>query len=65
MIETISGSLQYKEDYDKLKASVASAEDAMVSVFSKKKHLNAEKKSIKEQVKEAEKFASLQKQLVR
>lgn len=64
MIETISGSLQHKEEYDRLKASVASAEDTMVSVFSKKKHLNAEKKSIKEQVKEAEKFASLQKQLV-
>lgn len=63
-IEKISGSDQYKEEYDARRAEMEKAEDNTLFTFNKKKTINAERKQYKEQKEEAEKYHELQQNLV-
>ena len=59
MIEMISGSLELKEEYEKLKELQERATENSALNFNKKKSVNAELKQFKEQKEEAERFEEL------
>ena len=63
--EHISGSDQYKKQYEELHAAKAAAEDKVGFLASKKKTITLERKQKKEQKEEAEKHLRMQKELVR
>ncbi|KAJ3134598.1 Structural maintenance of chromosomes protein 1 [Geranomyces variabilis] len=61
LIEQISGSLELKPDYERLKERQEQATENSAHTFNKKRGINAEMKQFKEQKDEAERFAALQK----
>ncbi|GAU46035.1 hypothetical protein TSUD_268770 [Trifolium subterraneum] len=63
LIEQISGSDEFKRDYEKFEEEKASAEEKSALVYQKMKYIVMEKKQKKEQKKEAEKYLCLQDQL--
>ncbi|KAJ3184408.1 Structural maintenance of chromosomes protein 1 [Gaertneriomyces sp. JEL0708] len=62
MIEQISGSLELKPEYERLKALQEQATENSAHSFNKKRGINAEMKQFKEQKEEAERFEKLQRQ---
>lgn len=58
LIETISGSIEYAEDYARLKEELEQAKEVATQVFSRKRNLNSESKQYKEQMREREIFES-------
>ncbi|KAI3640518.1 hypothetical protein MIR68_001396 [Amoeboaphelidium protococcarum] len=60
LIEQISGSIEYKEEYERLKAEQEKAIEDSTFNFNKKRGINAEMKQYKEQLDEANRFAKLQ-----
>lgn len=56
LIETISGSAEFAEEYDRLKDEKDKALALHTEIFSKKRHLNTESKQYKEQMRERELF---------
>ncbi|KAJ3016082.1 Structural maintenance of chromosomes protein 1 [Thoreauomyces humboldtii] len=62
LIEQISGSLELKPEYERLKALQDQATENSAHTFNKKRGINAEMKQFKEQKDEADRFAKLQKQ---
>lgn len=56
LIETISGSAEHINDYEKLKEEHEAAHEMATEVFSRKRNLNSESKQYKEQMKEREIF---------
>ncbi|KAL6502905.1 hypothetical protein OROHE_024073 [Orobanche hederae] len=63
LIEQISGSEEYKRQYEELEAQKAEADEKAVLAHQKKKTISAEKKQKKLQKEEAEKHLKLQEQL--
>ncbi|KAJ3285102.1 Structural maintenance of chromosomes protein 1 [Rhizoclosmatium sp. JEL0117] len=59
MIEQISGSLELKPEYERLKALLEKATETSTVNFNKKRGINAEMKQVKEQKEEAERFQRL------
>ncbi|KAI8927149.1 RecF/RecN/SMC [Entophlyctis helioformis] len=59
LIEQISGSLDLKEDYERLKAAMELATENSALTFNKKRTVNAEMKQFREQRQEAERFREL------
>ncbi|KAI9352679.1 RecF/RecN/SMC [Obelidium mucronatum] len=59
LIEQISGSLELKPEYERLKSVVEKTTEASLSNFNKKRGMNAEMKQAKEQKEEAERFQRL------
>ena len=64
LLETISGSGAFKEEYDRREAEKTEAEQKSSILFAKKKTIVAERKQKKEQKEEAEKHLELQQELV-
>jgi structural maintenance of chromosome 1 len=64
LIESISGSDQLNEEYDRLADEKNKAEENTIFNFQKRKGISAEKKQYKEQKEEAERFNDLVKQQV-
>ncbi|KAI8805659.1 RecF/RecN/SMC [Cladochytrium replicatum] len=62
LIEQISGSLELKAEYERLKAIQDKATESSALNFNKRKGLNLEMKHFQSQKEDAEKFASLEKQ---
>ncbi|KAI9263440.1 RecF/RecN/SMC [Phascolomyces articulosus] len=62
LVEQISGSLEYKEEYDRLKKEQDRAIDESAHTFNKKRGISAEIKQYQEQKKEAENFERLVRQ---
>ncbi|KAI9499732.1 RecF/RecN/SMC [Zychaea mexicana] len=62
LVEQISGSLEYKEEYDRLKKEQDRAIDDSAHTFNKKRGITAEIKQYQEQKKEAENFERLVRQ---
>ncbi|KAL5036733.1 Structural maintenance of chromosomes protein 1 [Batrachochytrium dendrobatidis] len=60
LIEQISGSIELKDEYDRLKNELEIATEASAQNFSRKRNVNAEMKQFKEQKQEAERFEKLQ-----
>jgi structural maintenance of chromosome 1 len=58
-IENISGSIELKEEYDRLKDITEKATENSAVNFNKKKSVTAELKMLKEQKDDAEKFTGL------
>lgn len=56
LVETISGSGEFAEEYDRLKEEKDKAMNEYLEIFSKKRHLNTESKQYKEQMREREMF---------
>ncbi len=65
LIESISGSDQLSEEYDRLADEKNKAEENTIFNFQKRKGISAEKKQYKEQKEEAERFNELVKTQVR
>eukprot|EP00048_Salpingoeca_helianthica_P017482 m.237445 g.237445 ORF g.237445 m.237445 type:complete len:1238 (+) comp21141_c0_seq1:100-3813(+) len=63
LFETISGSEELREEYERLKKEKTEAEEKHLFVQQKKKGFAAEKKQYKEQKEEAERFRKLQQDL--
>lgn len=59
MFEVISGSEELKEEYEELKERAEQAEEEFLACFDKKRNITKEKKQIKEQKEEAERFQAL------
>jgi structural maintenance of chromosome 1 len=59
LIEQISGSLEFKDEYDQAKVRQDKAAEVSTHNYVKRRGMNAELKQFKEQKSEAEKFASL------
>lgn len=59
LIEQISGSLDLKLDYDRLKEELEKATEHSTSNFNKKRGINAEMRQFKEQKEELERFEKL------
>ncbi|KAJ3029322.1 UNVERIFIED_CONTAM: Structural maintenance of chromosomes protein 1 [Siphonaria sp. JEL0065] len=59
LIEQISGSLELKPEYERLKSVLEKATEASTANFNKKRGMNAEMKQAKEQKEEAERFQRL------
>lgn len=64
LIEEISGSLELKEEYDRLKALQESATESSAVNFNKKRAINAEMKQFKERQAEAQRFDKISKKRV-
>ena len=64
LIETISGSIELKEEYEKLKEMTEKATESSALNFNKKKSVSAELKILKEQKEEAQRFSDLLKKKV-
>jgi structural maintenance of chromosome 1 len=64
MFEQISGSIEYKDEYEELQSLKEKAEENTIYNYQKKKGANAEKKQLKLQKKEADYFQQLKDQLV-
>jgi structural maintenance of chromosome 1 len=62
-IEKISGSDEFKEEYEKCRVEMEKAEEDTLFTFNKKKTINAERKQYKEQKEEAERFHKLEGEL--
>lgn len=62
-IEKISGSDQYKDEYDAKRAEMEKAEENTLFTFTKKKTINAERKQYKQQKEEADRYQELQNNL--
>ncbi|KAJ3356259.1 Structural maintenance of chromosomes protein 1 [Entophlyctis luteolus] len=62
LIEQISGSLELKPEYERLKAVLERATETSTVNFNKKRGINAEMKQVKEQKEEAERFQKLLRQ---
>ena len=62
-IEKISGSEEFKEEYERCRVETEKAEENTLFTFNKKKTINAERKQYKEQKEEAERYHKLQKDL--
>lgn len=62
LIEQISGSLELKPEYERLKSIQDKATEQSAMNFNKKKGINAEMKQFKEQKEEAERFEKMMKQ---
>ncbi|TPX51585.1 hypothetical protein SeMB42_g00124 [Synchytrium endobioticum] len=60
MIEQISGSLELKAEYDRLKEIQEKATEASTLNFNRKRGINAEMKQVKEQKAEVDRFEKLQ-----
>ena len=60
LFEQISGSDEFKEEYDRLELEKKKAEDDQIYSYQKKKGLTQEKTSMRKQKEEAEKYAELQ-----
>ncbi|GAB4822702.1 hypothetical protein N2152v2_009748 [Parachlorella kessleri] len=63
LFEHISGSEQYRKEYEELEGKKTAAEETVSRIFSKKKLITQEKKLKKEQKEEAEKHMRLQQEL--
>lgn len=63
LFEHISGSAQYRQEYQELERKKAEAEERVSYIFSRKKAVTQEKKQKKEQKEEAEKHQRLQQEL--
>ena len=63
LIEQISGSNEFKTEYDRLKAQYDAATEELANAYSKKRGLNAEVRQYQEQKDEAERFNVLQGEL--
>ncbi|KAL3620771.1 hypothetical protein CASFOL_035683 [Castilleja foliolosa] len=63
LIEQISGSEEYKRQYEELEVQKAEADEKVVLAYQKRKTISAEKKQKKLQKEEAEKHLKLQEQL--
>ena len=63
LFEQISGSDELKEEYDRLKALSTSAEENTIFGYRKRKGVAAERKQIKEQKQEAERFLEKEREL--
>jgi len=59
MFEVISGSEELKEEYEQLKEKAEQAEEEFLACFDKKRNITKEKRQIKEQKEEAERFQAL------
>lgn len=59
LIEQISGSLEFKDEYDKLKSEQEKAVEQSTLAFNKKKGINAEIKQVREQKEEVALFEKL------
>jgi structural maintenance of chromosome 1 len=59
LLETISGSIAYKEEYEKFAAQKEEAEAVRLFIAKQKKALEAERHNFKQQAEEAEKFHTL------
>ncbi|KAJ3248105.1 Structural maintenance of chromosomes protein 1 [Chytriomyces hyalinus] len=59
LIEQISGSLELKTEYERLKTVLEKATEASTVNFNKKRGINAEMKQVKEQKEEVERFQKL------
>lgn len=57
LIEQISGSLEYKADYEKLKAEAEEAAEQQTSQLNRRRGINSEVKQYQEQKREAENYA--------
>lgn len=64
LLEQISGSDEYKREYEELEAKKGLAEENSALVYQKKRTIVMERKQKKEQKEEAEKHIRLQDQLV-
>jgi hypothetical protein len=60
LIDQISGSLEYKDEYERAKAAQDRAVENSTFTFNKRKGINAELKTFREQKSEAERFEKLQ-----
>ena len=65
LLEQVSGSEQYKDEYDEKEALKAQTEEKTQALFSKRKGVQTEKNQKKEQKTEAEKHIRMHEQLVR
>ncbi|ORX45611.1 hypothetical protein BCR36DRAFT_585625 [Piromyces finnis] len=63
LIEQVSGSIELKEEYEKLKEEQEKATEDSTYNFNKKRGINAEMKQFKKQKEEAENYKQLTKQL--
>ena len=59
LIEELSGSARLREEYEKKKDSQVAAEDEMIRSFERKKNMNKERKQLREQKEEADRFQTL------
>jgi structural maintenance of chromosome 1 len=59
LIDQISGSLELKSEYDRLKLAAEKAQEVLTGQYGKRKGINSEIKTFKEQKSEAEKFSRL------
>mgnify|MGYP002775710628 CR=1 FL=1 len=64
LFEQISGSEDYKKDYEDLEVQKSRAEEKSAFAYQKKRSVTAERKQKKEQKEEAEKHLRLQEELV-
>lgn len=64
LLEQISGSDEYKREYEELEEKKARAEEKSALIYQKKRTIVMERKQKKEQKEEAEKHLRLQDQLV-
>ncbi|KAH6569235.1 hypothetical protein BSLG_001287 [Batrachochytrium salamandrivorans] len=60
LIEQISGSIELKDEYERLKAALELATEASAQNFSRKRNVNAEMKQFREKKQEVERFEELQ-----
>jgi hypothetical protein len=63
-IDELSGSLRFKEQYEKKKEEQAQAEEEMLRNFERKKNIGKERKQLREQKEESDKYHELQIELV-
>ncbi|RKP16963.1 hypothetical protein ROZALSC1DRAFT_24695, partial [Rozella allomycis CSF55] len=61
-IEQISGSIEFKEEYDRLKEEMERATEQSTVAFSKRKGMNVEMRQYQEQKEEAERYAELERE---
>ena len=60
----MSGSIKYKQEFDEKKDLKDKAEEAFVRMFEKRRTMTKEKRQLKEQKMEAEKYQALLESLV-
>jgi chromosome segregation ATPase len=63
-IDELSGSLRLKEQYEKKKEEQGQAEEEMLRNFERKKNIGKERKQLREQKEESDKYQELQIELV-
>jgi chromosome segregation ATPase len=64
LIERVSGSDQYKEEYDKIQRQKEAAEEENLESYEKKKKITTEKNELKKQKEEAENYDKLREKKV-